>query len=133
MKYVKIVNGIYGYKPEGSKHVEPKRPSDPAFLLDDREAERLVASKIAEYAGETPDTVIEAAPKSGGNAEFPQYSVEMTVEKLREIMAQCGLGFKVGMSKVNMVEALDEYFAKGGAEDTNGEEPPDLTPEEPVT
>lgn len=61
--------------------------------------------------------------------EVPAYNAEMSIAELKEIMEQCGLTYKVGMSRAKMVAALDEYCAT--AEDA--EELPELQTEEPVT
>lgn len=61
--------------------------------------------------------------------EVPAYNAEMSIAELKEIMEQCGLTYKVGMSRAKMVAALDAYCAT--AEDA--EELPELQTEEPVT
>lgn len=62
-------------------------------------------------------------------SRIPEYNADMKLDSLREIMDDCQLTYKVGMSKVDVVALLDEYF-DDEAEDT--EEPPDLAAEEPV-
>ena len=41
---------------------------------------------------------------------IPEYSVDMKADELREIGKLCGLTFKVGMTKAEMVEALDAHI-----------------------
>jgi len=53
----------------------------------------------------------------------------MKVAELREIMDDCQLQYKVGMSKADMVAALDAYF-EDEAEDEDS--PPDLGAEDPI-
>ncbi len=49
MKKIKIINGTYGYHPQGSKSIEPKTADDPPFEVTDEKAKKLVSRKIAEY------------------------------------------------------------------------------------
>lgn len=150
MKRIRIINGTYGHRPEGSARLDPKNATSPPFEVGDAEAERLVRLKVAAYAGqpdfETPGiteatTGAElppsgvATPEGGGNgddtddADIPAYSAEMSLEELKDIFKDCGLTYKVGMSKADMVAWLDEHFAT----DDDGETPPALNTEEPVT
>ena len=155
MKLIKIINGTYGYRPEKSKCVEPKQAGDPPFEVSDEEARRLVALKVAAYVAEiepeeeevdtneaTPDGVATSQnDESGGEAGndppdgtdgaqeqeggIPAYGPDMPFAELQEIMADCGLTFRVGMSKKDIIAALDEYFADAD----DGEAPPTLDPE----
>lgn len=56
--------------------------------------------------------------------EIPHYSTDMRMDELREILNDCGIPFKVGMSKEDIVDVLDEYFY--GADDEPGDEDDDL-------
>lgn len=67
---------------------------------------------------------------AGEDEEKPHYDVEMKMPEIRELMEQHGLPYKVGMTKAEMVAALDDYF-DGEVEDA--EEPPELDAEGPVT
>lgn len=154
MRKIKIISGVYGYRPAGSKYVEPKRAGDPPFTVEDEKATRLVAKKIAVYVDDitlikevataiidTEDdkkvdnpfdetklptdeitaTVVDTVDDINEETtlptneittpEEPVYNVDMKVAELREIMDECQLPFKVGMTKVDMVAALDEYFS----------------------
>jgi hypothetical protein len=162
MKTIKIISGIYGYRPAGSKVIEPKRAGDPAFQVEDAEAARLVSLKVAAYvdvANESIPAGVATAPEQSTKdepsnnipedtdgfkdkieapSEIPSYSVDMKSTELREIMSDYGIPYKVGMSKADMVAALDEYFKEESGEDSDegsegdGEAPPDLEAEEPV-
>ena len=162
MKTIKIISGIYGYRPAGSKVIEPKRAGDPAFQVEDAEAARLVSLKVAAYvdvANEFIPTGVATAPEqfkdnkpsdnitdenSSSKSEtealkgIPSYNADMKSTELREIMSDYGISYKVGMSKADMVAALDEYFKEESGEDSDegseGDEeaPPDLGAEEPV-
>lgn len=78
-------------------------------------------------AGEDPPG---GGDSSGGLDKPPAYSVDMKAAELRAIMELCGLTYKVGMTKADMVAALDEYYRDADGED-DGEDPPDLSPEAP--
>lgn len=54
MKNIKIIRGTYGHRKTGSTITSPKTRTDPAFPVDDDEAQRLVKMGIAEYANEAP-------------------------------------------------------------------------------
>jgi len=66
----------------------------------------------------------------GDGADIPEYNAEMSVADLKQIMEDCGLTYKAGMNRAYMVAALDEHFA---STDDDGETPPALGTEEPVT
>ena len=155
MRTIKIVNGVYGYRPAGSKYIEPKRAGDPPFTVDDEKAARLVSLKVAVYVDTDnylPDTGVATAntDKENTNAvdnipeeetpptgdittpEKPVYNTDMKAAELREIMEECQLPFKVGMSKVDMVAALDEYFGDEAEEPEDADELPDIGAEDPV-
>ena len=131
---IKIICGTYGryteqtVKGEDGKAVKtfrvvPMSPgSEPFSLEPEREAE-LVKLGMAEYVAEDGESVDEAPELIGfdeipedtelpeGVEEIPAYSVDMKATELRKIGEMCGLTFKVGMSKVEMVAALDEHIA----------------------
>ena len=75
--------------------------------------------------GEAPP----AADSTESNNTIPEYNAEMPLVILKEILKDCGLPFKFGMSKLDVVQVLDDYFAD--AEDD--EAPPSLDTEDPVT
>lgn len=56
--------------------------------------------------------------------EKPEYSMDTKFDDLRELLKKCELPYKVGMTKADIVAALDEFF--------DGEEPPELDAEDPV-
>lgn len=61
----------------------------------------------------------------------PEYTIDTGMEELRELLKGCGLTYKFGMSKVDIVASLDAYYAD--CDDEDGEAPPTLGVEEPVT
>lgn len=178
MRTIRIVNGVFGHRPEGSKYIEPKQAGDPPFSVDDKQAARLVALKVAVYVDEeknlpftevattnnedigtgTVDNIAEddklpqgeIEPLDGGQPqnvtepddellleeadlpERPVYNADMKAVELREIMDEYQLPFKVGMSKVDMVAALDDFFADEVEDDESADDMPDLGAEDPV-
>lgn len=129
---IKMIAGVFGLRvkqPNGGSRIVGMGPNDGPFSVDpEREAE-LVAKGIARYV--EPPVVEDAegvednghigfdeTPPVGEAVTVPEYSVEMKATELREIGAQFGLSFKVGMTKAEMVAALDAHFAEG---DTEGE------------
>lgn len=155
MRTIKIISGVYGHRPAGSKYVEPKRAGDPPFAVDDAKAARLVSLKVAEYVDTNnylPDTGVATAdtgkeitnavdnipddmkPPTGEikTPEKPVYNTDMKAAELREIMEECQLPFKVGMSKADMVAVLDDYFGDEAEEPEDTDELPDIGAEDPI-
>lgn len=60
--------------------------------------------------------------------KIPEYNTDMKAAELREIMEGCKIPYKVGMSKADMVSALDAYFEDEAEDDA----PPDLGAEDPI-
>lgn len=146
MRTIRIVNGVYGFRPAGSKFVDPKRAGDPPFEVEAEKAARLVALKVAEYAevvenvpfeevatgfvgdkteepGVNPPGDFDPSESEIDNEDIldrPNYSTDMKMDELRVILDECGIPFKVGMSKEDIVDLLDEYFY--GADDETDED-----------
>lgn len=53
MKQVKIINGIYGHRPQGSRFVQPVHAGE-VVIVTDKEAARLISLSVAIY---TPVTM----------------------------------------------------------------------------
>ncbi|MBS5134848.1 MAG: hypothetical protein KHZ05_05325 [Oscillospiraceae bacterium] len=117
---IKIISGVYGHyvtdpKSGKSRVVARDRRSEPFELEPEQEA-RLVSQGVARYVNKVE---IDAAPIGfdeqppdpnelpEGVVGIPEYSEDMTVKELRDIGKLCGLTFKVGMTKKEMVDALD--------------------------
>lgn len=149
MKQVKIIFGAYGYKPAGAAHVRAVPVGGVVEVADD-EAARLVSIGTAAYITEEYPTqavitppVDEEQAGAGGNTEedentpegeendtdAPEYSVSMKADQLRALLEKCGIPFKFGMTKADMVAVLDQHFSAGEYAD---EEPPDLGAGAPV-
>ena len=127
---IEMIAGIFGLRvkqPNGGSRIVGMGPNDGPFSVDpEREAE-LVAKGIARYVEppkveEQPATGTTEGSTEGEAVTVPEYSAEMKATQLREIGAQFGLTFKVGMTKEAMVAALDAHFATADTEgDTEGE------------
>ncbi len=148
MRKVRIISGAYGHR-NGNRIDTKDRRSEP-FSLDDAEAARLVSIGVAEIVGEDVATpkIDEETVNTGENTpedeesaedaenalddecdtgetpytERPEYSIETSATDLRKIAKEVGITFKVGTTKEDMVDELDEYF----------DSIPDLTAESPV-
>ena len=106
---IQIICGVYGHYINGQVIAKDKN-SEPFELSPEREAE-LVAKGVAVYVTPAPIGFDETPPELPEDViPIPEYSIENTAKELREIGKICGLTFKVGMSKANMVAALDEFF-----------------------
>ncbi|MFW5433709.1 SAP domain-containing protein [Paenibacillus apiarius] len=99
---IKIISGVYGYR-EGAS-IKPKTANDAPFSLPPQEEERLVKRGVAEYLDGEPNT------EPDDWIGIPEYHVDMKAEELRAIAKKLGLSFKVGTSKVDMVEAIDKFL-----------------------
>jgi len=114
-------------------------PASGAFEADEKTEKRLVSLGVAEFVNtgiatpviceeedETSENKLdEEKPTESeieGYADTPEYSVDSSVSVLRKIAKENGITFKVGMTKEEMVNALDEFF----------NDAPDLGVEEPI-
>lgn len=88
-----------------------------------------VATKEAEAAVTIADPSEEESP-SIDEITKPEYDTNMKAAELREIMEECQLSFKVGMSKADMVAVLDAYF--DDEEEYDEDELPDISAEDPI-
>lgn len=145
MKLIRIVNGTYGHKPEGSRFIIPTTAGDPPIMVSDEKARDLVEKRIAQYVAEehpVPDVATPPQPSSdssagdnrtdgetaGNDQETAEtvvvYSTDMKADELRAAMAEHGLEVKSGMTKAQMVEALTKAI--------NDEQPPSLDTQDVV-
>lgn len=111
---IKMIAGVYGLpvkQPNGSVRVVGMGPNSGPFSVDHAREAELVSKKLAVYVGDAP---VEQAPEEPelpeGVVGIPEYTIESTAAELREIGKLCGLTFKVGMSKKEMVAALDAHI-----------------------
>lgn len=138
---IQMIAGKYGMYTDG-KVIGMTRESGPFSIDAEREAE-LVAAGIAEYVYDSSGAPIgfdEQPPElpdlPDGVTAIPEYSEDMTVKELRDIGKLCGLTFKVGMTKKEMVDALDAHIeanmVEGEPEEPINESAPTFDPAEAV-
>ena len=141
---IEMIAGVFGMpiKDKNGKTIRIKGmgPGDGPFSASpEREAE-LVKKGVARYVEEVnhveddniPDDAPigfdEMPPLPEGVIGIPEYSVDMKVDQLREIGKMCGLTFKVGMSKQEMVDALDKHIEENMVDDEDLTNIPDDAP-----
>lgn len=145
MAKIKIIKGFFGHHVNIGKKtvIRRKGPNDDAFEVDDETAKRLVDLGMTKYVDsvpvETPSESFEdyaesvnlpenEVPAEGEDEEdmgidIPEYSIDSHVSELRTIAKAEGITFKVGMSKGEMVTALDKHFGVIDAPDLSAETP----------
>lgn len=121
MKKIKIIVGTFGYMPEGANSVQLKDAKSEPFDVSDALADKLLKKGIAELTEEAPDVVV-------------SYDDKMTKAQLAEIGRVLGVNLGAGMSKNDMLAALDTAVAAADAPEdpegnADGEDPED--PEDP--
>jgi len=124
---IKMIAGKTGVLVNGI--VVPKtKESEPFSSTPEHEA-RLVDLGLAKYIGEavgiTEDGEITDLPD--GVTAIPAYSEETSAKELREIGKLCGLTFKVGMSKADMIAALDAHIEANTVEGVEVNEDGEIT------
>lgn len=107
MVRIKIVSGVFGWK-HGAAY-DLVRAGDPAIEVEEKLAHRLVKQKVAQYV-EAPAEEGNMPDLPDGVYPVPAFSIDNTVAELREIAKQCGVTFKVGMTKEDMVAALEAHI-----------------------
>lgn len=120
MALIQIKSGTYAYRPDGKKLIPVTRDSDP-IEVSGSEAVRLTGLDVADYV------MSEANVAELYNDSEPNYNANMKAAELQAIMDANGLEYKAGMTKAEMVAALDDYF--DDTDDSN--DPPVFEPEEP--
>ena len=137
MTSIRIIAGTYGHREGGKLH--PKDCNSGIFDVEDKEAQRLVALRVAEIAvkpttgdkasvytntAETADSEPVSASNDDSESDDYDYEYDETtpVSKLRELGKALGLSFPVGTTKAVMLEELDNALKDG----------PDIGAEEPV-
>lgn len=99
---------------------EPAEPSDPDFndMDSDMDSGNEDESDGAPIGfDEMPPEDFDEDDLPDGVIGIPEYSVDMKASELREIGKLCGLNFKVGMSKQEMVDALDAHIEANMVDD----------------
>lgn len=100
---IKMKAGTFGLPVDGV--IKPMTKDSGPFKASAEQEARLVKLGLAVYVGEP-----ELPELPDGVVGIPEYSIDSTANELREIGKLCGLTFKVGMTKAQMVEALDAHI-----------------------
>jgi hypothetical protein len=135
---IQIIRGVYGYMDKDGI-VRAKGVDAPPFELQPEQEARLVRLGVAQYVG-----TVNQAPEEADLAEdldlgsIDESSLEerpleeYSVKELRELGKDYGLTFKVGISKAEMVKAIEEAEAALEEDDDDGESAPVFDPAEAV-
>ena len=124
---IEMLQGTFGLPVNGI--VKGMNKNSGPFDAGAEQEARLVSLGLAKYVDEP---VVEDAPVfdetppelpelPDGVEAIPEYSIESKADELREIAKMCGLSFKVGMTKAEMVEALDKFFDENLVDDAEDE------------
>ena len=152
MRTVKIISGAYGLN-TGDRVITKDRMSEP-FSLDDAEAERLVSLGVAEIITEgvatggngkepNPPSVNPSNDENGSNGENEggndidghldaEQLGEMTIKELKALAEDMGIDTSKMKVKADYIQAIVAVEVSAPADDENGENPPDISPEAPV-
>lgn len=152
MLTVKIKSGAYGLN-TGDRVITKDRMSEP-FSLDDAEAKRLVSLGVAEIITEgvatggngektNPPSVNPSNDENGSNGENEgenditghldaEQLEEMTIKELKALATDMGIDTGKFKVKADYIQAIVAVEVSAPADDENGENPPDISPEAPV-
>ena len=152
MLTVKIKSGTYGLN-TGNRIVPKDRMSEP-FCLDNTEAERLVSLGVAEIITEGVATdengkktnapsVNPSNDENGVSGENEdrnnidghldaQQLEKMTIKELKALAEDMGIDTSKMKVKADYIRAIVAVEVSAQADDENGENPPDFSPEAPV-
>lgn len=131
---IKMIRGTFGLPINGI--VKPMDKNSGPFCTSKELEERLVKRGNAVYV-DSVEGVDNSAPIGfdelpelpEGVTAIPEYSEDMKQAELREIGAMCGLTFKVGMTKKEMVAALDAHIEANMVEGADFDEVDEEAPE----
>lgn len=152
MLTVKIISGTYGCKIKG--RIVPKDLTSEPFELEDAEAKRLVSLGVAEIITEgvatggngeetNPPSVNLSNDENGSNGENEgenditghldaEQLREMTNKELKALAEDMGIDTSKMKVKDDYIQAIVAVEVSAPADDENGENPPDISPEAPV-
>lgn len=152
MLTVKIISGTYGCKIKG--RIVPKDLTSEPFELEDAEAKRLVSLGVAEIITEgvatggngketNPPSVNPSNDENGSNGENEgenditghldaEQLEEMTIKELKALATDMGIDTGKFKVKADYIQAIVAVEVSAPADEENGENPPDISPEAPV-
>lgn len=130
---IKIVKGIYGYR-NSQGIIQPKTPKDEPFSLTKEQEERLVEKGVAVYVNQEDGREKEQEEEQGNlDAEDLE---SMSYNELKRLAKN--IGIPADGKKEELIKRIAETEVSTGREpqeetegEENGEEPPELKPEEP--
>lgn len=134
---IQMIAGVFGLPVDGI--VKPMDKNCGPFEANPEQEARLIRLGLAVRVDDgTPIGFDETPPmddEDDGEPDLsdipedvipiPEYSTENTAAELREIGKLCGLTFKVGMSKAEMVAALDAHIDANMVDDVDVEDEAD--------
>ena len=128
MAIVKIVNGTYGHRPDGSKYVIPVTPADLPISVSDEEAKRIVEMGVAVYvdagavatapADDFDSSPISNSPSDEGGDSGDSDCVEITgtldpeglkdwkMDDLKKLAADMGIDTTNLKKKAALIDAI---------------------------
>lgn len=138
MKSIKIIVGSYGHRPDGRGSVTLITKQSPPIQVSDEEAERLIELGVAAIVeNDLPLTALGHNPGAAED-ERPEYSMKNKADELKALMEEFELKHEEGMTKQQMVDALDAFFdevpddADDDKEDGQDDTPPNLSAQNSV-
>ena len=114
---IQMKTGTFGLPVNGL--VKPMTKDSGPFKASKEQEARLVKLGLAVYVDEEPigfDETPNPDELPDGVVGIPEYSIDNTANELREIGKLCGLTFNVGMTKADMVAALDAHIAENAVD-----------------
>lgn len=112
---IKMIAGVFGLPVNGV--VKAMDKNSDAFTASPEQEARLVRMGLAEYVTDGTPIGFDEAPDDLTEAEALETPLEdMSAKELRALGKEYGLTFKVGMSKAEMVAALDAHIAENIAD-----------------
>ena len=139
MKQIKIINGTYGFRPQPHV-VERKNADDAPFFVEDAEADRLVALKVAvivDGAAAPAADPVQMDPETD-DQEALVYNEDMKLDELKDVARSVGATedeLKSLRSKKDVIALINEIVEGEGEADTEDEDPedaPDVSVADPV-
>lgn len=123
---IKMVVGSYGYENENGS-VRPISEKDGPFKLSADKEKRLVDLGVAVYVDADGEDINDPEVVDIIQDGVPEYDVSMKAAELRKIAKEhMGLTFEAGITKKEMVAAMDEYIAEHSVEDEDEIDLPDF-------
>lgn len=111
---IQMKAGTFGLSVNG--YVKAMTKESGPFVASEEQEARLVKLGLAVYVDKAPEQDDDLPELHDGVTGIPEYSTENTAAELREIGKLCGLTFKAGMTKAEMVAALDAHIEENTVE-----------------